>query len=148
MYHELIERLAIRLPKVEGWDITKDVNHNHPRIKVYLAMAKACLTEIDTFIEEEGVEFKDLEVSTRYQMSDVPNSSHTAVLQRLVETVAVKLAKTNGWEIENIHVGNPRIQGYLNMAESCLDEINSCLKEIEIEFEDLEVNARYEMPIQ
>jgi molybdate-binding protein len=68
------------------------------------------------------------------------------MLDELIERLAIRLAKTNGYEIENIHSNNPRMKVYLKMAASCLGEIDNYLEEQEIEFGDLEVNARYEMP--
>jgi hypothetical protein len=41
----------------------------------------------------------------------------------LLERLALILAKTEGWEIEDIHAGNPRMKIYLKMAASCLGEI-------------------------
>ncbi|MEG4197319.1 hypothetical protein [Microcoleus sp. Pol12A5] len=67
MYHELLERLAIILAKTEGWEIG-DIHADNPRIKVYLKMAAACLGEIDNYLEEQEVEFGDLEVNARYEM--------------------------------------------------------------------------------
>ncbi|TXI96427.1 MAG: hypothetical protein E6Q34_01265 [Burkholderiaceae bacterium] len=64
----------------------------------------------------------------------------------LLERLAFVLAKVEGWEIENIHAGNPRMKIYLKMAASCLGEIDNYLEEQEIEFGDLEVNASYDMP--
>ncbi|MEG4959832.1 MULTISPECIES: hypothetical protein [unclassified Microcoleus] len=67
MYHELVERLALILAKTEGWEI-EDIHGNNPRMKVYLKMAAACLGEIDNYLEEQAVEFADLEVNARYEM--------------------------------------------------------------------------------
>jgi hypothetical protein len=72
MYHELIERLAIVLAKGEGWEV-QDINGDNPRMKIYLKMAAACLGEIDNYLEEQEIEFGDLEVSSRYQMPEVLN---------------------------------------------------------------------------
>ena len=72
MYHELLERVAIILAQTEGWEI-KDIHGNNSRMKVYLKMAAACLGEIDNYLEEQEVEFGDLEVNARYQMPQVLN---------------------------------------------------------------------------
>lgn len=72
MYHELIERLAVVLAKGEGWEV-QDINGDNPRMKIYLKMAAACLGEIDNYLEEQEIEFGDLEVSSRYQMPEVLN---------------------------------------------------------------------------
>lgn len=72
MYHELIERLAVVLAKGEGWEV-QDINGDNPRMKIYLKMAASCLGEIDNYLEEQEIEFGDLEVSSRYQMPEVLN---------------------------------------------------------------------------
>ncbi|MEG4023721.1 hypothetical protein [Microcoleus sp. S13C4] len=72
MYRELVERLAIILAKTEGWEIG-DIHGDNPRMKVYLKMAAACLGEIDNYLEEQEIEFADLEVSSRYEMPQVLN---------------------------------------------------------------------------
>ena len=72
MYHELIERLAVVLAKGEGWEI-QDINGDNPRMKIYLKMAAACLGEIDNYLEEQEIEFGDLEVNARYEMPQVLN---------------------------------------------------------------------------
>ena len=72
MYHELLERLALILAQTEGWEI-EDIHGNNPRMKVYLKMAAACLGETDSYLEEQGIEFGDLEVSSRYEMPQVLN---------------------------------------------------------------------------
>ena len=36
-------------------------------------MTAACLGEIDNYLEEQEIEFGDLEVSSRYQMPEVLN---------------------------------------------------------------------------
>lgn len=72
MYHELVERLAIILAQTEGWEI-EDIHGNNPRMKVYLKMAASCLGEIDNYLEEQEIEFADLEVSSRYEMPQVLN---------------------------------------------------------------------------
>ena len=64
----------------------------------------------------------------------------------LIERLALILAQTEGWEIEDIHPGNPRMKVYLKMAASCLGEIDNYLEEQEIKFGDLEVSSRYEFP--
>lgn len=72
MYHELIERLAVVLAKGEGWEV-QDINGDNPRMKIYLKMAAACLGEIDNYLEEQEIEFADLEVGSRYEMPEVLN---------------------------------------------------------------------------
>ena len=72
MYHELLERLALILAKTEGWEI-EDIHGDNPRLKVYLKMAAACLGEIDNYLEEQEIEFGDLEVNARYEMPQVLN---------------------------------------------------------------------------
>ena len=72
MYHELIKRLAVVLAKGEGWEV-QDIHGDNPRMKIYLKMAAACLGEIDNYLEEQEIEFGDLEVSSRYQMPEVLN---------------------------------------------------------------------------
>ena len=72
MYHELIERLAVVLAKGEGWEV-QDINGDNPRMKIYLKMTAACLGEIDNYLEEQKIEFGDLEVSSRYQIPEVLN---------------------------------------------------------------------------
>ncbi|MEG3920687.1 hypothetical protein QUA07_16355 [Microcoleus sp. T3_A4] len=72
MYYELVERLAIILAKTEGWEI-EDIHGSNPRMKIYLNMAAACLGEIDNYLEEQEVEFADLEVNARYEMPQVLN---------------------------------------------------------------------------
>lgn len=72
MYHELLERLAIILAKTEGWEIG-DIHPGNPRMKVYLKMVAACLSGTDNYLEEQGIEFGDLEVNARYQMPQVLN---------------------------------------------------------------------------
>ena len=73
MYHELLERLAIILAKEEGWEI-EDIHGDNPRMKIYLKMAASCLSEINLFLEEQEIEFGDLEVSYRYEMPQVLNN--------------------------------------------------------------------------
>ena len=75
MYHELLERLAIILAKTEGWEI-EDIHGDNPRIKVYRKMAAACLGEIDHYLEEQEIEFADLEVNARYEMPQVLNQEN------------------------------------------------------------------------
>lgn len=70
MYYELLERLALILAKTEGWEI-EDIHPGNPRMKVYLKMAAACLGEIDSYLEEQEVEFGDLEVNGSYEMPEV-----------------------------------------------------------------------------
>lgn len=72
MYHELLERLALILAQTEGWEI-EDIHGGNPRMKVYLKMAAGCLGEIDNYLEEQEIEFGDLEVSSRYEMPQVLN---------------------------------------------------------------------------
>lgn len=72
MYRELLERLAVVLAKGEGWEI-EDIHGDNPRMKIYLKMAASCLSEIDNYLEEQEIEFGDLEVSSRYQMPQVLN---------------------------------------------------------------------------
>ncbi|MEG4916307.1 hypothetical protein [Microcoleus sp. B7-D4] len=72
MYHELLERLALILAQTEGWEI-EDIHGGNPRMKVYRKMAAACLGETDNYLEEQGIEFADLEVNARYQMPQVLN---------------------------------------------------------------------------
>ena len=72
MYRELLERLALILAKTEGWEI-EDIHGDNPRMKIYLKMAAACLGEIDNYLEEQEVEFGDLEVNARYEMPQVLN---------------------------------------------------------------------------
>jgi hypothetical protein len=42
-------------------------------MKIYLKMAASCLGEIDSYLEEQEIEFGDLEVNARYEMSQVLN---------------------------------------------------------------------------
>lgn len=72
MYHELVEKLAIVLAKGEGWEV-QDINGDNPRMKIYLKMAASCLGEIDNYLEEQEIEFADLEVGSRYEMPEVLN---------------------------------------------------------------------------
>lgn len=72
MYHELIERLAVVLAKGEGWEV-QDIHRDNPRMKVYLKMAAACLGEIDNYLEEQEIEFGDLEVNAKYDMPQALN---------------------------------------------------------------------------
>jgi hypothetical protein len=72
MYHELLERLALVLAQTEGWEI-EDIHGDNPRMKVYLKMAASCLGEIDNYLEEQKIEFRDLEVASRYEMPQVLN---------------------------------------------------------------------------
>lgn len=72
MYHELLERLALILAQTEGWEI-EDIHGDNPRMKIYLNMAASCLDEIDNYLEEQGIEFADLEVNARYEMPQVLN---------------------------------------------------------------------------
>lgn len=73
MYHELVEELAVVLAQADGWNVTNIHNSDNPRAKVYLKMAAACLRKIDTFLEDEGVEFDELDIGDRYQMPQVAN---------------------------------------------------------------------------
>jgi hypothetical protein len=72
MYHELLERLALILAKTEGWEI-EDIHGDNSRKKLYLKMAASCLGEIDNYLEEQEIEFGDLEVNARYEMPQVLN---------------------------------------------------------------------------
>lgn len=72
MYQELLERLALVLAKTEGWEI-EDIHGDNPRMKIYLNMAASCLGEIDNYLEEQGIEFGDLEVNARYEMPQLLN---------------------------------------------------------------------------
>ncbi len=72
MYHELLERLALILAKTQGWEI-EDIHGHNPRVKTYLKMAASCLGEIDNYLEEQEIEFGDLEVNARYEMPQVLN---------------------------------------------------------------------------
>lgn len=72
MYHELLERLAIILAKTEGWEI-EDIHGANPRMKIYLKMAASCMGEIDNYLEEQEIEFGDLEVNARYDMPQALN---------------------------------------------------------------------------
>jgi hypothetical protein len=72
MYHELLERLALILAKTEGWEI-EDIHAGNPRMKIYLKMAASCLGEIDNYLEEQEIEFGDLEVNARSEMPQVLN---------------------------------------------------------------------------
>lgn len=67
MYHELIERLTLRLAKSQGYEF-KNIHCDNARAQMYLQMAHACLNEIATFLEEEEEDFDNLEVLDRYQM--------------------------------------------------------------------------------
>jgi hypothetical protein len=42
-------------------------------MKIYLKMAASCLGEIDNYLEEQEIEFGELEVNARYQMPQVLN---------------------------------------------------------------------------
>ena len=72
MYHELLERLALILAQTEGWEV-EDIHPGNPRMKIYLKMAASCLGEIDHYLEEQEIEFGDLEVNARYEMPQVLN---------------------------------------------------------------------------
>lgn len=63
----------------------------------------------------------------------------------LIERLARRLAKVQGWEIGSIDPENPRMKQWLLMAQVCLGEIETFLAEEEIAFEDLEISARYEV---
>ena len=76
MYHELIQRLALILAQTEGWEI-EDIHGDNPRMKVYLKMAAGCLGEIDNYLEEQEIEFGDLEVSYRYEMPQVESKEQS-----------------------------------------------------------------------
>jgi hypothetical protein len=69
MYRELLERLALILAQTEGWEI-EDIQGDNPRMKVYLKMAASCLVEIDNYLEEQEIEFGDLEVNARDEMPE------------------------------------------------------------------------------
>lgn len=73
MYHELVEELAIVLAQADGWNVANIHDNHNPRAKVYLKMASACLRRIDTFLEDEGIEFDDLDIKDRYQMPQTVN---------------------------------------------------------------------------
>ena len=63
----------------------------------------------------------------------------------LIERLARRLAKVQGWDMGNINLENPRIRAYMLMAQACLGEIETFLAEEEIAFEDLEISSRYEV---
>jgi hypothetical protein len=63
----------------------------------------------------------------------------------LIERLARRLAKVQGWDIGDINLENPRIREWLLMAQVCLGEIETFLAEEEIAFEDLEISSRYEV---
>ena len=76
MYHELLERLVLILAQTEGWEI-EDIHGDNPRMKVYLKMAANCLGEIDNFLEEQEIEFGDLEVFSRYEFPHVESKEQS-----------------------------------------------------------------------
>lgn len=78
MYHELIEKLAIVLAKEEGWEM-EEICGDNPRMKIYLKMAASCLSEIDNYLEEQEIEFGDLEVASRYEMPEVVNQEEQQI---------------------------------------------------------------------
>jgi hypothetical protein len=63
----------------------------------------------------------------------------------LIERLARRLAKVQGWDIGDINLENPRIREWMLMAQVCLGEIEEFLAEEEIVFEDLEISSRYEV---
>ena len=65
---------------------------------------------------------------------------------QIIERLAKKLAKLNGWEWGEMNSENPIQQDYLKMAEYGLKEIHCFLKEEEIEFDDLELDENYQFP--
>lgn len=70
MYHDLLERLTLILAQTEGWE-PEDIHPGNPRMKVYRKMAAFCMGEIDSFLEEQHIEFKDLKVNARYEAPQV-----------------------------------------------------------------------------
>ena len=76
MMDELIERLMQRIAKLEGWevrDIKKDdlTKKDLIRLNQWEKIARSCLEEIDSFLNEEEISFEDLEVSARYNFPNV-----------------------------------------------------------------------------
>jgi hypothetical protein len=76
MMDELIERLVQRIAKLEGWEvrnIKKDdlTKKDLIRLNQWEKIARSCLEEIDSFLNEEEISFEDLEVSARYNFTNV-----------------------------------------------------------------------------
>lgn len=69
-------------------------------------------------------------------------------MDELIERLALRLAKSEGWEVETVNLENPRMKKWMSMAQSCLEEIDIFLKEEEMTFDDLEVSDRYDWGVK
>lgn len=65
-------------------------------------------------------------------------------MDELIERLALRLAKSEGWDVETVNLENPRMKKWMSVAQYCLEEIYSYLRQEELSFDDLDVSARYD----